>query len=101
MPRGQKAEDGATFVNANGYHYTKVDGVWRPTAHIIAQQKLGRPLNNTDMVRFADGDRSNLEPDNIVVQKRIDKKSKEAKIALLQSRIADLEAELKLLLEED
>lgn len=101
MPRGTTSKDGDTFVNANGYHHTKVEGRWRPTAHIIAEEKLGRPLDpKTDQVRFADGDRYNLDKDNIVVQLKRDKRSREAKIAMLQSRIAELEAELKLLIEE-
>jgi chaperonin GroEL (HSP60 family) len=101
MPRGCAAKDGDTFVNQNGYHHTRVDGKWRPTAHIIAEEKLGRPINKeTEIVRFIDGDRGNLEPDNITVQPRPNKRSKEARIAVLQSRIADLEAELKLLIDE-
>lgn len=101
MPRGQAAEDGDTFVNQNGYHHTKVDGKWRPTAHIIAEKKLGRSLDkDTEIVRFVDGDRNNLNPDNITVQPRPNKKSKEARIAQLEVRIAELQQELKLLQEE-
>lgn len=96
MPRGIQAKDGDTFVNANGYHHTRVDGKWRSTAHIIAEQKLGRPLDpKTDQVRFADGDRYNLNPDNIVVQPKRDRRSREARIAQLEVRIAELQQELK------
>jgi len=99
MPRGVVAEDGATFVNANGYHHTRVDGKWRPTAHLIAEEKLGRPLDpKKDQVRFADGDRYNLDKDNIVVQPRRDRRSREARIAQLEARIAELQAELRELL---
>lgn len=95
MPRGVVAKDGATFVNANGYHHTRAEGKWRPTAHIIAEEKLGRPLDpKTDQVRFADGDRYNLSPDNIVVQPRRDKRSREAKIAALEERIRELQEQL-------
>lgn len=101
MPRGSAAKDGNTFVNQNGYHHTRVEGKWRPTAHIIAEEKLGRPIDKeTEIVRFVDGDRHNLNPNNITVQLRPNKRSKEARIAQLQSRIADLEAELKLLIDE-
>lgn len=97
MPRGQAAVDGATFVNQNGYHHTRVDGKWRPTAHIIAEEKYDKLIDKeTEMVRFVDGDRTNLNPDNICIQPRPNKRSKEARIAQLQSRIADLQAELKL-----
>ena len=96
MPRGVIAKDGNTFVNANGYHHTRVDGKWRPTAHIIAEEKLGRPLDlKTDQVRFSDGDRYNLDPNNIVVQPKRDRRSKEARIVQLEVRIAELQQELK------
>lgn len=96
MPRGVAAKDGDTFVNANGYHHTRVDGTWRPTAHIIAEENIGRPLDlKKDQVRFVDGDRSNLDSKNIIVQPKRDRRSREARIAQLQSRIAELQAELK------
>jgi len=58
MPRGKAAQDGDTFVNQNGYHHTRVDGKWKPTAHIIAETNLGRPIDHdNEIVRFADGDR--------------------------------------------
>jgi hypothetical protein len=103
LPRGVQAKDGDTFTNANGYHHTRVDGKWRPTAHLIAEQKLGRALNpKTDQVRFADGDRYNLDKDNIIVQPRRDRRSREARIAQIEARIAELQAELKeLLLQEN
>lgn len=95
MPRGQAAEDGSTFTNQNGYHHTRVDGKWRPTAHIIAEEKLGRAVDKeTEIVRFIDGDRSNLDPDNITVQPRPNKRSRAARIAQLESKIFDLQAEL-------
>lgn len=100
MPRGKAAKDGDTFVNQNGYHHTRVEGAWRPTAHLIAERNLGRPIDHdNELVRFVDGNRSNLDRTNIVVQPRPNKKSREARIAQLEFRIADLQAELKLLRE--
>jgi hypothetical protein len=102
LPRGQAAKDGDTFVNANGYHHTRVEGRWRATHHLIIEEKLGRPIDHAvEMVRFADGDRRNLKPENIVIQARVNRRSKEAIITKLQSRIADLQAELELLLKEE
>lgn len=96
MPRGSAAKDGDTFTNQNGYHHTRVDGKWLPTAHIIAEQIIGRPIDkDTEMVRFKDGNRGNLDPSNIWVQARPNKRSKEARIASLQARIAELQAQLK------
>lgn len=101
MPRGRAAQDGDTFINQNGYHHTRVEGKWLPTAHILAEEKFGRPVDKeTEIVRFVDGDRYNLDPANITIQPRPNKRSKEARIAQLQSRIADLQAELELLLKE-
>ena len=100
MPRGKTAKDGDETTNALGYRQRRVDGVWRPVHHLIAEEKLGRPIDATEMVKFADGDRSNLNPDNIVVQPRPSRKSKEVRIAKIQSQIADLQAELELLLKE-
>lgn len=95
MPRGVTGKDGDTFVNANGYHHTRVDGKWCSTAHVIMQEKLGRPLDKeTEMVRFADGDRYNLDPANIVLHTRPGKRSKEARIAQIEAKILDLQAEL-------
>lgn len=95
MPRGVAAKDGDTFVNKNGYHHTRVDGKWRSTAHVIMEEKLGRPLDKeTEMVRFADGNRTNLDPDNIVLQARPGQRSREARIAQIEAKIFDLQAEL-------
>lgn len=91
MPRGKPSKDGDTNVSDNGYHYTKVGGKFRLTHHIIAEQTLGRPLEADETVRFADGDRTNLSPDNIVVSKR--KTSINGKIAALNARILELTAE--------
>lgn len=101
MPRGQAAKDGDTFTNVNGYHHTRVEGKWRPTAHLIAEKKLGRPIDHgNEIVRFIDGDRSNLDPDNIEIRPRPNKKSKEARIAQLEFTISELQEQLKLLLAE-
>jgi len=98
MPRGVKAKDGDTFVNVNGYHHTRVEGKWRPTHHLILEEKLGRPIDfATEIVRFVDGDRKHLTPGNIIVQKRVNKHSKEARIAQLEERIREAQAELELL----
>lgn len=97
MARGNAAEEGAESTAANGYHYIKLDGKWRLKHHIIAETSLGRSIDTkTERVIFIDGDRHNLDPDNIkVVAKGI--KSNATKIARIRSRIADLQAELEIL----
>jgi len=100
LPRGQIAKPGDTNVSANGYHYTKVEGKWRLTHHIIAEEKLGRPLGTDERVVFADGNRSNREPSNIQVLKRTSGKSPAARLAILDSKIAELEAQREDLIAE-
>lgn len=101
MPRGILAKDGDTNVNKNGYHHTRQNGKWRLTHHIVAEEKLGRPVDTaTEVIRFVDSDRTNLDPDNIevipkgkhTVRKRL--AEVRAKIAELQALEKDLENEL-------
>lgn len=101
MPRGVVAEDGDTNTAANGYHYTRQDGKWRLTHHIIAEEVLGRPVDTaTEVIRFKDRDCKNLTPENIevipkgkyTVRKRL--AEVRAKIVELQALEKDLENEL-------
>lgn len=99
MPRGKASDDGATRVAANGYHYTKVDGNWRLQHHLVAEAKLGRSLLENETVRFVDGDRENFEPDNIqVLVKKTT--SIRRRLAIIESKMADLQAEKEQLLKE-
>jgi hypothetical protein len=105
MARGASAPLGSTRTSANGYHYTKaIDPAtnkecWRLTHHIVAEQKLGRPLREDERVHFV-GKKSDLSPDNIkVVEKgrgslRRRKAQIEARIAELQSELDEINKEL-------
>lgn len=70
MARGQKSQPGDTRVSLNGYHYTRTATKWTLTHRLIAEFKLGRPLKDIERVRFIDNDRTNLDPDNIVVYEK-------------------------------
>lgn len=97
MARGKAAKDGDTHVAANGYHYTRTDGKWRLTHHIIAEKELGRSIDSEkETVRFADSDRANLTPGNIIVVP-LKGRSKAAQVATLHARIADLQDKLDVL----
>jgi hypothetical protein len=100
MPRGVAAKDGDTNVSANGYHYTRQNGKFRLTHHIIAEEKLGRPINTeTEVVRFKDKDKTNLSPDNIEAIPK-GTTSVRARLARVEAQIAELTAQRDLLLAE-
>jgi len=67
MPRGTPAKPGDVSIAQNGYSYTQTDLGRRLTHHLIAEESLGRPLTGNERVSFADGDRTNFDPTNIVV----------------------------------
>ena len=96
MTRGQASLVGDTRTALNGYHYTRtLERGWRLTHHIIAEKKLGREINSaTETVRFRDGNRQNLESDNIIVVPKRGQ-SREKRIAELRSKIEDLQAQLE------
>lgn len=100
MPRGQASKDGETNVSANGYHYTRKDGKWRLTHHLVAEEKYGHKINTeVHVVRFIDGDRTNLHPDNIEVILK-NKATARKRLAQIEARIKELEAERDELIQE-
>lgn len=67
----QRRKVGDVVVAANGYSYTYVPGdddkPKRVLTHwLVAEKKYGRPPKADEQVRFVDGNRRNLNPDNIV-----------------------------------
>lgn len=100
MPRGVVAEDGDVNVSANGYHYTRRDGKWRLTHHLVAEEVLGRPVDTqTEVIRFRDKDKTNLVPENIEVIPK-GKYTVRKRLAEVRAKIADLQALEKDLVEE-
>lgn len=93
MPRGQKAKNGDTRVAPNGYHYTKTSEVWRLTHHLVAEGTLGRSLLKTERCFFEDGDKQNLEPENIRVEAALG--GPEKKIEEIEGKIKELQKQLK------
>ena len=71
---------GSERVNRDGYVEVKVEerpsgggpahDNWRPKAHIVWETANGRALRPGEVVVFADGDRSNLDPGNLVAMTR-------------------------------
>jgi hypothetical protein len=98
--RGSYAEDGATRVAKNGYHYTKVDGKWRLTHHVIAERDiLHRPLKPGERVVFGAKGKGQLSVDNIEVVPA-GRGSTRRKVAELEARIEELTAQRDLLVKE-
>ena len=67
MPRGRKANIGDTRVAPNGYHYTRTEHGWESTHRLVCAERMGRPVGSDERVRFLDGDRANLDPENLEV----------------------------------
>jgi len=95
MTRGITAEVGETRISQNGYQYTKTPQEWRLTHQIIAEEMLGRPLQDDERVRFKDTNRRNLSPSNILIVKKKRNSSVEKRRAYLTAKIADLQAQLE------
>jgi hypothetical protein len=94
MPRGTAKRPGDEFTNQNGYTYVKTaDRGWVQKALLIAEGKLGRRLTSDERAIFIDGDRRNLDPDNIKVTQKYNKQSAQAKLARLEEQIRELTAQ--------
>jgi hypothetical protein len=68
MPRGAKRQVGTVRIALNGYRYIQTESGQRLLHHVLAEKKLGRPLRPDERVYFMDGDRQNVEVDNIEVR---------------------------------
>lgn len=96
MGRGQTANVGDTRVAQNGYHYTKTESGWRLTHHLTAEKKIGRPLREDEIVKFADK-KFRRDPYNeqgvVIIRKKTT--SLRRRKAALEEKIRELQAELK------
>jgi hypothetical protein len=93
--RGQRSKVGDTRTSPNGYHYTKTsDRGWIGTHRLVAEKKIGRLLEKNERIRFLDNDRSNRNPSNLQVYV-VKEKSANKKRAHLETKIAELQAELE------
>ena len=100
MSRGENAPMGSERTSQNGYAYVKTPDGWRLKHHIIAERKYGRSVDTKiERVIFADHNRKNFDPANIVIEKKKGV-TKEAQKARLQSRIDELQGQLETLEEE-
>jgi hypothetical protein len=92
MPRGQKSDDGTIRVAPNGYSYVKQDGKQVLLHHIIAGERRGRPVDTSrERVVFIDRDRTNLNPDNLLIVAR--KRNSRRDRITFQNRLRELAEE--------
>lgn len=95
MPRGRTAEVGTETVNKLGYLQVKVDnGKWVGKHILILEERLGRKLQAGERAIFKDGNKENLDPDNIELVKT-GPSSIMGRIARLEAEIADRQALIK------
>lgn len=75
-PSPKRKPIGSEFVTPGGSVYIKVSATgdiskdWRLKSRVVMEKKLGRPLARSEVVRFKDGDKRNLHPDNLSVVER-------------------------------
>lgn len=93
--RGRKTAEGDTYIAQNGYHYTKVNGKYRLTHHLVAEREiLGRPIDTgQERVVFKSKDKLDLRPENIEVLPK-GKASLRKRRAQIEARLDELSAEL-------
>lgn len=93
MARGKKSEVGDTRWSPNGYHYTRTAAGWELTHKLVAARTLGRPLLDNERCKFKDGDRTNLDSDNIEVYVTKEK-SVNARLAQLYAKREEIDSEI-------
>jgi hypothetical protein len=93
MPRGQQAEIGTRTQNRNGYWQTKTEGGWTADHILVMEASIGRKLRPNEFVKFKTEDRGNINLDNLELRTRGDAKSPAARLAAIEVRIEELEAE--------
>jgi len=54
-------------MSKNKYQYTRMNGRKLRVHRLVMEEKLGRVLEPNEHVYHLDGDRSNNEPDNLII----------------------------------
>lgn len=93
--KGRAVPPGTETKTEQGYISVKLpNGKWELKHRLIAAQKEGRPLKTGERVIFLDGNRENLNPDNITVintNKSNTHKKLEKLLAKLQAVLEEIE----------
>jgi hypothetical protein len=90
--RGEAAKVGTERWSQNGYLTRKTETGWRFVHHLIAEQKIGRPLTKLDRTYFVDGNRRNLDPSNVAVMPKLSGAGRKGSIV---QKIVEVERELE------
>lgn len=101
MPRGENAPNwkGGTWISSDGYIMVRTEsGVirtsgwaqYRKRCHIVAEQKLGRELLDSERIHHIDLNKLNDNPDNIVVVERGQHRSIHNSLAKLSASLVQL-----------
>ena len=85
---------GDTRTSRNGYEYTRTTTGWELSHRLVAKREMGRPISDDERVRFIDGDRTNLSPENLDVYK-VKEKTAARRIAELEAKRDEIDAELE------
>jgi hypothetical protein len=95
MPRGKTSKPGTRTINKNGYGYIKTeDRGWVGEHILVMEEHLGRRLEPGEYVQFKSDDHTPpITLDMIELRKRGDFRSRKARIAQIEARIAELQAE--------
>ncbi len=65
----KRAEEGRESVGDDGYVRTyDKEGKWRLKHRIVMEEKLGRTLLRSEVVKFRDGDKTNCSPENLYLR---------------------------------
>jgi len=91
MARGTPAQVGDERWSKNGYLYRRLPNRWELVSRIIAEEKLGRSLSANEYVSYKDGDKTNLDPDNILIHVR-GRSSLRRRLATVEDQIRELTA---------
>jgi hypothetical protein len=102
VPRGQRAAVGDTKINDNGYQYTKTeDRGWVGTHQLATEERIGRQLLPGEYVSFNSDNKLDFSEGNLTLRRKGDKKTSiNHRLAQIEARIEELQAERDILIQE-
>jgi len=99
VAKGKSAPLGSRYTAKNGYLYQKTEKGWELVHRLLAEERLGRPLEEGEYVIFLEGC-SKEDPDpNLLEVRRRGRASLKRRIAQVEGKIQELQAHLDVLKE--